>query len=226
MPAAIRATVRAFAKLNLSLLVLGKRPDGYHELRTVFQTISLHDTLVIEYAAARATRIEVDSSIDIPNNLVARAALLVLAEMRTSARVHFALTKRIPMGGGLGGGSSDAAAVLLALPALARRPVSFERLSALASELGSDVPFFLHGGTALGLGRGHEIYALSPARARHVLVNVPPVAVQTADAYRALDREPLEQLTLLDCSNRMKKFQSLVECLGYSEARSDWTAFC
>ena len=157
MSAPRRLRVRALAKINLDLRVIAKRPDGYHELRTVFQTISLSDRLDIVFTPSRATSVELDSSLDIADNLAARAAHLCLDELKLTARVEMRLEKRIPMGAGLGGGSSDAAAVLLALPPLAGRAISATRLIAIARELGSDVPFFLVGGRAVGLGRGTEL---------------------------------------------------------------------
>ena len=116
-----QARLRALAKINLDLRVLHKRPDGYHEIRTVFQTISLSDLIDVEFTPARRTAVEIHGAFEIPDNLIAKAAKLVLDAMRVTARVEFRLRKRIPMGAGLGGGSSDAAAVLLALPALAGR---------------------------------------------------------------------------------------------------------
>ena len=116
-----RARVRALAKINLDLRVLGKRPDGFHELRTVFQTISLADTLEIAFTPARKTAIDWWTISRIADNLVVRAARLAMEAMRATGRIEMRLTKRIPMGAGLGGGSSDAAAVLLALPALVGR---------------------------------------------------------------------------------------------------------
>ena len=155
-----RARVRALAKINLDLRVLGKRPDGFHELRTVFQTISLADTLEIAYTPARKTSISLVDDLHIADNLVVRAARLVMEAMRATGRVEMRLTKRIPMGAGLGGGSSDAAAVLLALPALAGRSIDLPKLCAIGEQLGSDVPFFLLGGTAVGIGRGSELFPL------------------------------------------------------------------
>src|SRR6185503_7862804 len=129
-----RATIQSLAKVNLDLRVLNRRPDGFHELRTVFHTISLADTIEIEYEAARRTEILLDDPLAIPENLVLRAAKAVLDALKIHARVHFRLRKKIPMGGGLGGGSSNAAAVLLALPVLAGRPLAVERI---AEDLGS-----------------------------------------------------------------------------------------
>src|SRR5437867_2928937 len=119
MAATRRARVRALAKINLDLRVFGKRPDGYHELRTVFQTISLSDRLDLAFTPRRATAVELRANLDIPDNLVARAARLCLDELRLTGRLELHLEKRIPIGAGLGGGSADAAAVLLAAPVLA-----------------------------------------------------------------------------------------------------------
>jgi 4-diphosphocytidyl-2-C-methyl-D-erythritol kinase len=187
--------VRAFAKINLCLEVLNRRPDGFHNLRTIFQTISLADTIHIDAEQARRTQVDVASNVEIPGeNLVFRAAHSVLEAIGRSARVRLVLEKKIPMGGGLGGGSTDAAAVLLAIPAMLGRPVPRERLMELGAGIGSDVPFFLIGGTAVGLGRGTELYPLPDATAVPVLVVAPAVHVSTAEAYSVLARgvEPAE----------------------------------
>jgi 4-diphosphocytidyl-2-C-methyl-D-erythritol kinase len=186
-----RVRVPSFAKLNLDLRVLHKRPDNYHELRTIFQTISLRDTLTIEFERARRTEIVLESSVDIPDNIVIRAARAVLVHLKMNARVRFALEKRIPMGAGLGGGSSNAAAVLLALPALAGRHLTVQSLLPLAAALGSDVPFFLYGGTALGLGRGTELYPLRDLSATPAVVVASGIHVSTAEAYKSLNRQGL-----------------------------------
>ncbi len=201
-----RARVRALAKVNLDLRVLNKRPDGYHDLRTVYQTISLADTIDIDVSPARRTSIHLDSNVSIENNLVVRAARLVLDALRKPACVSFRLTKRIPMGAGLGGGSSDAAAVLLALPVLAGRSLPLESLHRLAAELGSDVPFFLIGGAAVGVGRGTELYPLPDLAPARGLVVAPTVHVSTADAYGTLGRK----LTLDAPGNIINSFQCCV----------------
>lgn len=188
MSAARHVRLKAFAKINLTLEVLNKRPDGYHNLRTVFQTISLADTLEIQFVRSRKTEIELDSSVDIANNLVIRAAHAVLDAMKSTAKIRFQLTKRIPMGGGLGGGSTDAAAVLLALPALAGRTLPLEDLLKIAERLGSDVPFFLSGGCALGLGCGADVTVLpDPDQVSGLLIS-PPVHVSTPEAFASLNR--------------------------------------
>ncbi|MBL8175944.1 MAG: hypothetical protein JNK48_14805, partial [Bryobacterales bacterium] len=123
-----RARVPSFAKINLTLDVLGKRPDGFHELRSIFQTISLADRIEIDCAPARRTSLAIDCTPVIADNIILRAATAVLAKLKTKAAIRFSLRKRIPMGGGLGGGSSNAAAVLLALPSLLGKPLAMKAL--------------------------------------------------------------------------------------------------
>ncbi len=205
-----RLILRSLAKINLDLRVLHKRPDHFHELRTVFQTISLSDTLEIDYQTSRGTQLELDDPQFIPDNLVLRAARAALEALKQHATIRFRLHKNIPMGAGLGGGSSNAAAVLLALQSLAPRPLSPDRLLALASELGSDVPFFLTGGTALALGRGTELYALPDIAQDPVLLISPGIHVSTPAAYQALGLG----LTSPGASRKMSSFQLFVRTLG------------
>lgn len=213
MPTSRTARLRSLAKINLDLRVLYRRPDGFHELRTVFQTVSLADTIEIEFRAARRTRLTLAADIEIPDNLIVRAAERVLRALRVTADVRFRLTKRIPMGGGLGGGSSNAATVLLALPVLAGRTLDTSQLIELASDLGSDVPFFLLGGTALALGRGTELYPLPDVPPAPGLVVAPGLHVSTPDAYRAMAR-PAAELTSGEWSRTMNSFQSFVWHVG------------
>ncbi len=160
------AILKPLAKINLDLRVLHRRPDGFHEIRTVFQTISLADRIEVEYEPAPRTALSLHGNVDIPDNLVLRAAQAVLDALRIHAQVRFRLDKSIPMGGGLGGGSSNAAAVLLALPVLAGRRLAMETLLDLAAKLGSDVPYFLTGGTAAGIGRGTGVISAPGDRGR------------------------------------------------------------
>jgi len=180
--------LRSLAKVNLDLRVLHKRADGFHELRTVFQTISLADTISIEYEPARRTVLELEDPLVIPDNLILRAARVTLGALKVHARVRFRLQKRIPMGGGLGGGSSNAAAVLLALPVLAGRQIPFDRLLELGAELGSDVPFFFSGAPlALAWGRGERMIRLPPLPPSPALLVTPPVPIPTPEAYAWVD---------------------------------------
>jgi len=201
--------LRSLAKINLDLRVLNKRPDGFHELRTVFQTISLADTIEIEYERGR-TRIDLTSNFNIPDNLIVKAADAVLEATHATGRLRFRLKKRIPMGGGLGGGSSNAAAILLALPVLIGKRLPLEKLLDLASSLGSDVPFFLIGGTAVGLGRGTELYPLPDIPAQPAVLVAPGLHISTAEAYRALDRKLTNELP----SSIINSFQAFVWRVG------------
>ena len=206
-----RATLKSLAKINLDLRVLNRKPDGFHELRTVFQTISLADTIDIEYEPARRTEVSIDDPLGIPNNLIVKAAQAVLEALKVHARVHFGLRKQTPMGGGLGGGSSNAAAVLLALPVLAGgRRLSFERLAEMGGSLGSDVPYLLTGGTALGIGRGTETYELPELRPEPILLVCSGLQVATGPAYQSLGRG----LTDSSSSSRINGFQAFVRALA------------
>jgi len=200
-----RARVRALGKINLDLRVLGKRPDGYHEIRTILQTISLADWLDIAFTPGRKTAIELEDPLAIPDNLVARAARMAMDAMRATGRVEMRLRKRIPMGAGLGGGSSDAAAVLLALPVLTGRALDLPKLRDIAARLGSDVPFFLLGGAAAGIGRGTELFPLPDRPAMAGLVVAPAVHVSTAQAYGDLS----PGLTSEAQENKIFSFQSV-----------------
>lgn len=195
---------RSLAKINLDLRVLNKRQDGYHELRTIFQTVSLGDTIEISYQPGR-TQFNLKSNLNISDNLVVRAADSVLRATRATGRIGFVLKKKIPLGGGLGGGSSNAATVLLALPALLGKPLPMEKRLELAAELGSDVPFFLLGGTAVGLGRGTELYPLPDFPRLPALLITPEIHVSTPDAYRALDRKAAHET-----SRQIADFQAVV----------------
>ena len=199
-----RVRLLAFAKINLDLRVLYRREDNYHELRTIFQTISLADRIDVSFTPSRKTTIRVSGNVAIPDNLMVRAAQSCLDAMRVTGEVEFTLDKRIPMGAGLGGGSSDAAAVLIALPVLAGKNSDLPALVRLAGELGSDVPFFLLGGAAVAVGRGTELYPLPDGPPRAGIVVAPEIHVSTTDAYRLLSAE----LTSESQQNKIVSFQS------------------
>jgi 4-diphosphocytidyl-2-C-methyl-D-erythritol kinase len=203
--------VPAYAKVNLRLDVLGRRADGYHELRTIFQAISLHDTLLLETMREPGIDLRIDGNTELAvepgrDNLVYRAIEELAREIGFQQGVRAVLTKRIPVGRGLGGGSSDAAAALLGLLRLTGKRIATARLLEIASSLGADVPFFLQGGRALGIGRGDEIYPLPDVPRREVLVVSPhDIAVPTKDAYRWLS----EQLTNEDGPTKLMRFCAL-----------------
>jgi 4-diphosphocytidyl-2-C-methyl-D-erythritol kinase len=183
--------VPAHAKINLTLAVLGKRADGFHDLASVMQTISLHDTLRLTPNRSGKMSAQSDSpGLNTPDNLALCAALALReAAGDESLGAEIELLKTIPSPGGLGGGSSDAASVLLALNALWGTHLPHERLTELAATLGSDVPYFLSGGTALIAGRGERVTPLPDAQPLWLVLARPPVAVSTATVYRALAPE-------------------------------------
>jgi 4-diphosphocytidyl-2-C-methyl-D-erythritol kinase len=184
-PGALR--VPSFAKINLGLEVLGRRRDGYHELRTLFQTISLRDDL---WLSPRPAGVSVwSANPDVPSdetNLAARAALELARHARVRRGVHIEIAKRIPVAAGLGGGSSNAASVLLGLDRLWQLGLGPSGLYETARRVGADVPFFLLGGTALGVARGDEVYPLRRQVRSHVVIASPARPVSTAAVFRRL----------------------------------------
>jgi len=189
--------IPAFAKINLRLDILGRRTDGYHELRTIFQTVSLRDELRLRASRRNGISLSIRgnailSQEPFEKNLVYRAVDALRHELKIRSGVEIQLKKSIPAGRGLGGGSSDAAAALLGYLRLTERKVPLPRLLEIASSLGADVPFFLFGGRALGVSRGNEIYPLPDIPKLSVLIVSPrDIHVPTVDAYRWLRARPL-----------------------------------
>ncbi len=182
-----RFFVRAYAKINLTLDVLGRRSDGYHELASVMQTVALSDTLAFCSVEDGRTEFFCDvPTLNTPENLVYRAVREVRAVTGCQRGVQIELRKQTPAQGGLGGGSSDAASVLLALNRLWTLALEHAHLIELAACLGSDVPFFVLGGTALVEGRGERVTALPDLPGMWVLLLKPEIAVSTPAAFRAL----------------------------------------
>ncbi len=185
--------IRAHAKINLDLRVLGTRADGFHELRTVFQAIALHDTLTV---IARPGPFAIEcTAAGVPldrSNLIWKAGEALWRAARRSGELRdiaVRLEKRIPPQAGLGGGSADGAAALIALARAWRLNVKPSQLTDVAVSLGADVPFFLAGGTALGLGRGEEVYPLADLARHWVVLLIPGFGVSTADAYGWYDAD-------------------------------------
>jgi 4-diphosphocytidyl-2-C-methyl-D-erythritol kinase len=183
----MRVEARAHAKVNLHLEVLHRREDGYHEVETILQTIGLHDVVRVE---RRPGGIEVRCNHPgVPGdatNLCWRAARLLLDETGARAGVHIDLDKRIPVAAGLGGGSADAAACLLAIRELLQLPIELDDLHHLAARLGADVPFFLRGGTQLARGVGDELTPLNASGGGWYLVVTPRFELSTAWVYERL----------------------------------------
>ena len=187
-------TVEANAKINLTLDILGKRPDGFHEVAMVMQSIGLHDTLTME-----KTDGEIALSINVPwlkadeKNLAWRAAELVRQEYGLKGGVRIDLVKRIPIAAGLAGGSADAAAVLKGMNELYNLQMSEARLCELGAKLGSDIPFCLMGGTMLATGRGEVLTRLADMPETWVVLAKPRISVSTAWAYQNYDEQGAEK---------------------------------
>jgi 4-diphosphocytidyl-2-C-methyl-D-erythritol kinase len=184
----------SFAKINLDLRVLGTRPDGYHDLKTVFQSLALFDNVTV--SVRRGPLVVTCDEPDLPTdqrNLVWKAASLLhrVATGKQSAPLGIAidLRKRVPAAAGLGGGSANAAMTLLALNKLWKLDLDLASLTRIGARLGADVPYFLVGGTALGLGRGDDIYPLADMPPVHVVILRPGFGVATGDAYAWFDEE-------------------------------------
>ena len=206
--------IPAFAKINLRLDILGKRADGFHELRTIFQTISLHDELRLRESRRPGIMLTVEGNAPLSaepaeKNLVYRAVDALRRELKIRGGVEIELKKTIPAGRGLGGGSSDAAAALLGYLRLTEKKLATPRLMEIAASLGADVPFFLWGGRALGVNKGDEIYPLADSSKQHILIVSPrDIHVPTPDAYRWLKAKPL-RLTKSTVNHKLFEFCAL-----------------
>ena len=230
--------IPAFAKVNLRLDVQGKRPDGYHELRTIFQTVTLHDTLRFRARREPGIKLQIKgneqlSSEAVEKNLVYRAVDGLRCELikestgksACATGVEILLEKVIPAGRGLGGGSSDAAAALLGYLQFTGKKIATERLLEIAAGLGADVPFFLLGGRALGIGKGDEIYPLPDLETLPVLIVSPQnIQVATPDAYGWLGARPLDALTKSAMAHKLNGFCALCWSAQGSGLSNDFEA--
>ncbi len=227
--------IPALAKVNLRLEVIGKRADGYHELRTIFQTVSLQDEIRLKSSRTPGITLKVAgneslSTEPVEKNLAYRAVDSLRQELKLADGVAIELHKKIPAGRGLGGGSSDAAAALTGYLRLVKKKLPRERLFELAAALGADVPFFLEGGRALGIGKGDEIYPLPDISKLFLLVVSPKsIHVPTPDAYRWLNSPQLgalqmnaAQLTNLVGNPKLYKFCALAWSLQGSPLLNDF----
>lgn len=183
-------TLKAYAKINLALDVLYKRPDGYHEVAMIMQSVSLADTVTLTSQPG-----DIELSVDIPglpadtSNLAYKAAVLMKEYTAPGQGVRISLKKNIPLAAGLAGGSADAAAVLKGLNTLWKLNLSLDELSKLAAKLGSDVPFCLYNGTMLATGRGELLAPLPAMPACHVVLAKPAIAVPTAWVYQQFNKD-------------------------------------
>lgn len=188
-------TLPSFAKINLFLRILGRRDDGFHEICTVFQTVSLHDNLTFSkhseiILTCQDKKIPTDE-----RNLIIKAAFELKQKFNIERGVKIHLEKNIPAPGGLGGGSSNVAVALFGLVKLWEIEIDAAKLLEIGEKLGSDVPFFFGGGTALGTGRGTEIFPLDDWTKKHILIVTPNVSVPTAEAFARLNAPRLTNKT-------------------------------
>jgi 4-diphosphocytidyl-2-C-methyl-D-erythritol kinase len=184
-------TLPSFAKVNLQLRILGKREDGFHEIFTVFQTVSLDDSLTFEPGERLSLTTNLKYLPTDGRNLVIKAATALQKKfgVQTGARIH--LEKRIPSPGGLGGGSSNGAVALIGLARLWQIDCLEDDLSEIVADLGSDALFFLSGGTAIGRGRGEIIEPIDEIEEQFILIVTPNVRVSTREAFRRIDAPTL-----------------------------------
>jgi|SRR5579864_659400 len=214
-PSLMATVVRSFAKINIGLRIGPLREDGYHELRTIYQTLSFHDLIKVEFGRGAGIEISCDNP-QVPtgeSNTCWRVAERVLKALKVRGKVHITIEKRMPVQGGLGGASSNAVAAMLALEkALKMRLAAGQRLR-IASEVGSDLPLFLIGGTVLGIGRGEQVYALEDLPTLDCVTAAPDVGVSTPAAFAEWDRKLTGQVA----SDRIRTFsQSVYEWLNGS----------
>ena len=187
-------TIRAYAKINLSLDIVGRRDDGYHLLKSVMQSVSLYDSVTVEKADGG----EISVSTNLPylatdrRNIAYLAAEYFLSEAGISEGIKINLEKNIPMGAGLGGGSADAAAVLRALNEIFNEPLSFDELLRIGLKCGADVPFCMTGGTCLAEGLGEILTPLPPLPPCHILIVKPKMSVNTKSAFSDYDKRESE----------------------------------
>ncbi len=177
--------INAYAKLNLTLEVVGKRKDGFHNIKSLFQRVSLHDEIEIE----KSDSLDIKCIPDVcsNNNTVYKAYELFSQESSVKDRVRIKIKKYIPCCAGLGGGSSDAAASLILMNELFGKPLNDNRLIKIGGQIGADVPFFFNGSTALVEGKGEEVYSLTPIKKFYVLIVIPKFSISTRDAYEKID---------------------------------------
>jgi 4-diphosphocytidyl-2-C-methyl-D-erythritol kinase len=205
---------RSYAKVNLRLQVLGKRSDGYHEIDTVLQTVSLHDEIAFSLRQDEEIVLHCDAA-GIPTdqaNLIVRAALILRERSSKSLGVDIQLSKKIPAQGGLGGASSNAAVSVIALNELWDLGLTRNEILSVLSSLGSDVPFFLSGGTAQAMGTGTVISDLADLRKLHLIIVTPNARVSTPTAYAALNAASLTtqgSLSILSSSFAEPSFSNL-----------------
>ncbi|HEY4961515.1 MAG TPA: hypothetical protein VFC15_07325 [Candidatus Limnocylindrales bacterium] len=191
-------SISSFAKINLGLKIGAARADGFHELRTIYQTISLHDVVRVEVQPGDGIEIRCEDS-RVPcdaTNTCYKVAERVMRAVEASGRVVITIDKRLPVQGGMGAASSNAVATMIALERELQTDIAPQEKFRIAAEVGSDLPLFLIGGTVLGVDRGQEVYALQDLPPMHLVVVTPPVGVSTPNAFAQWDALPAHESLL------------------------------
>jgi 4-diphosphocytidyl-2-C-methyl-D-erythritol kinase len=214
-------TARSFAKINIGLSIGSLRPDGYHDLRTIYQTIGLHDLVRVEVTQGSGIEIRCAEP-GVPrdrSNTCYKMVERAMAALKARGRVVIDIDKRLPVRGGLGGASGNAIAAVMALERALQKRLSDEEQLRLAAEVGSDLPLFLLGGTVLGTGRGEEVYPLPDFASVSCVIATLPIEVSTPMAFAEWDsfvaRRGRSELTQAQLSDKLLKFgRSLAASLG------------
>ncbi len=212
-------SVRSFAKINIGLKIGPLRQDGFHELRTIYQTVALSDVVRVDVGkglgidiACKDKRVPADET-----NTCWRVAERVLKSLKTRGKVRIAIEKNLPVQGGLGAASSNAVATMLALEKELKKPLAAEERLRIASEVGSDLPLFLVGGTVLGIGRGEQVFPMDDLPSWHCVVATPEIGVSTPLAFADWDKQQPAKLTSRNGSDKMEVFsRSVYEWLSAS----------
>ena len=211
--------VRSFAKINIGLKIGPAREDGFHELRTIYQTIALADFVRVDVArgvgieiVCKDKRVPTDES-----NTCWRVAERVLKALKTRGKVRITIEKKLPVQGGLGAASSNALATMVAVEKELKKALPAEERLRIASEIGSDVPLFLVGGTVLGIGRGEQVFAMEDLPSWHCVIVTPEVGVSTPQAFADWDGQHADKLTARKVSDKIELFsRSVYEWLSGS----------
>jgi 4-diphosphocytidyl-2-C-methyl-D-erythritol kinase len=218
-PQRMSTLVRSFAKINIGLKIGPAREDGFHELRTIYQTVALADAVRVD--VQRGVGIEIvckDKRVpEDESNTCWRAAEKVLKALKTRGKVRITIEKKLPVQGGLGAASSNAVATMIALEKELKKPLPAEERLRIASDVGSDVPLFLIGGTVLGTGRGEQVFAMEELPSWHCVIATPEIGVSTPAAFAEWDRQNTDKLTGRNGQDRMSVFsRSVYEWLSGS----------
>src|ERR1035437_5332558 len=206
--------VRSFAKINLGLKIGPVRADGFHELRTIYQTLALHDVVRVDVQPGSGIEIRCNDP-HVPldeSNTCYKAADRVLKAAKASTKIIVQIDKRLPVQGGLGAGSSNAVATMAGLERALETKLAAEDKMLIAAEIGSDVPLFLIGGTVLGIGRGEEVYPLPDLPGMHLVIVTPPISVSTPKAFAQWDKLVAREaeLTGAGAAGTINKFSQAV----------------